>query len=95
MGLAASCDTLFYTVYGYGIHTISLQNSSNKPFYYFKSDALSYVATYEDKICYTDSCNDVVVLLDSDSKVIWTYKNKTLLKSPTKVTFENKGIFTS
>lgn len=91
MGLAASCDTLFYTVYGYCINTISLHNNSKTQFYYFKSEVISYVATYEDKICYTDSLNNVVVLLDLASKIIWTYKNKTLLKSLTKVTFDKQG----
>ncbi|CAG2247173.1 unnamed protein product [Mytilus edulis] len=75
-----------------GIETITLSDNTISEFYIEALPWGTYITTVDDNICFVNHEIDIIKLLDSSSKVCWTFNYKHFLRDPRGVTSDNHGI---
>lgn len=91
-GITFKSGAIFYCVEGKGIETMALSENIISEFYKEALPWGMYITTVGDKICFVNQENDTIKLLDSFSKVCWTFHYKHFLSDPLGVTSDNHGL---
>ncbi|XP_076115468.1 uncharacterized protein LOC143083127 [Mytilus galloprovincialis] len=90
-GVAYSSDKLIYCAGEEGIHMISLNDESITYVTKTKVTSYSYVATFRDKIFYTNCNDDSVTCIDFQGNIQWVFKNANVLKAPYGISLDGTG----
>ncbi|XP_052068781.1 uncharacterized protein LOC127708028 [Mytilus californianus] len=91
-GITHKSGALFCCVEGKGIETMALSDDIISEFYKEALPWGMYITTVADKICFVNQENDIIKLLDSFSKVCWTFHYKHFLSDPRGVTSDDHGL---
>lgn len=90
-GVAYREDTLIYCAVKKGIQKINLNDESIVNVTRTMVDCFSYVATFRDKMFYTQSTKDTVTCIDFQGKLQWMFKNKSIINVPYDISVDGNG----
>ncbi|CAG2208911.1 unnamed protein product [Mytilus edulis] len=89
-GVAYKDGYLIYCAREKGIQMISLNDETITNVNNTKLSGLAYVTTFGDKLFYTN-CNDSVTCCDYHGHILWTFCDKSVVRSPQGVSVDNDG----
>ncbi|CAG2248363.1 unnamed protein product [Mytilus edulis] len=90
-GVAYSEDKLIYCAGEKGIQMINLNDESIVNITKTKLPLWSYVATFGDKIFYTNCNDDSVTCIDFQGNIQWVFKNERVLRNPLGISVDGDG----
>ncbi|VDI13132.1 Hypothetical predicted protein [Mytilus galloprovincialis] len=90
-GITRDQDALFVCVETRGIYTVSTVNYTTSHVIRYNLSSGSYVSVFNDKIYFTDWCENSVVCCDRYGSHVWTYRNKSVLGVPNGIAVDNYG----
>ena len=90
-GITSINGMLVFVVIGEGLRKVNLKNEYIVEIVAFAADCWSRVTSFNDILYYTDSTRSEVVCCDINGTILWTLKDKSVLKTPRSITVDDYG----
>ncbi|XP_071121527.1 uncharacterized protein MAL8P1.12-like [Mytilus edulis] len=90
-GISLKGNQLIYSVRGIGIRMIDLTDESISDLVREALTSCCYTATFRDNIYHTNNQKDTVTCYNLHGKLLWTFNNESVLKSPHGIDVDNDG----
>ena len=82
---------LVFCAIGKGLGKVNLKDENIVEIVAFAADCWSRVTSFNDRLYYTDSMRSEVVRCDINGTILWTFTDKSVLKTPSSVTVDDYG----
>ena len=90
-GITYRSGTLIYCVQGKGLQMLNLKDYTVSDLYRENLPSCAYVITIGNNICFTNSDQNSVTLVDSALNIIWKFEDRTMLRFPQGITADGDG----
>ncbi|CAG2231472.1 unnamed protein product [Mytilus edulis] len=90
-GIALKGNQLIYSSGDKGIRMINLNDESISDLVREATTSCCYTATFRDNIYHTNNQKDTVTCYNLHGKLLWTFHNESVLKSPRGIDVDNDG----
>ena len=91
LGMAIRGRTIYYCTWGKGLKMLNLSDKSVSDIINRDMSYINYVATFGDKLYYTDYDTHTVTCCDLHSTTLWEFKDERVLKCPLGISVDNDG----
>jgi hypothetical protein len=90
-GITSTNGMLVFSVFGKGLIKVDLKDGNIVEIVAFAADFWSRVTSFNDRLYYTDSMRSEVVCCDINGTILWTFTDKSVLKTPRSITVDDYG----
>jgi hypothetical protein len=90
-GITSTNGMLVFCAIGKGLGKVNLKDENIVKIVAFAADCWSRVTSFNDRLYYTDSMRSEVVCCDINGTILWTFTDKSVLKTPSSVTVDDYG----
>jgi hypothetical protein len=90
-GITSTNGMLVFCAIGKGLGKVNLKDENIVEIVAFAADCWSRVTSFNDRLYYTDSMRSEVVCCDINGTILWTFTDKSVLKTPSSVTVDDYG----
>jgi hypothetical protein len=90
-GITSTNGMLVFCAIGKGLRKVDLKDENIVEIVAFAADYWSRVASFNERLYYTDSIRGVVVCCDINGTILWTFTDKSVLKTPRSITVDDYG----
>ena len=90
-GMGIRGRKIYYCANGKGIKMLNLSDKSVSDITKSKMSSVDYVATYGDKLYYTNCYAHTVTCCDLHGTTLWEFKDRCVLKGPLGISVDNDG----
>jgi hypothetical protein len=90
-GITSKNGMLVFIAIDKGIRKVDLKDENIVKIVAFAADVWSCVASFNDRLYYTDSTRSEVVCCDINGTILWTFTDKSVLKTPRSITVDDYG----
>jgi DNA-binding beta-propeller fold protein YncE len=90
-GMGVRGRTIYYCTSDKGLHMLNLSDKSVSDITKNKMSSISYVATYADKLYYTNCNKHTVTCCDLHGTTQWKFKDSRVLRDPLGISVDNDG----
>jgi DNA-binding beta-propeller fold protein YncE len=90
-GMVVRGRTIYYCTSFKGLHMLNLSDKSVSDITKNKMSSVNYVATYGDKLYYTNVCTHTVTCCDLHGTTQWKFKDIRVLQGPRGISVDNDG----
>jgi hypothetical protein len=90
-GMAIKGRTIYYSTWNGGLKMLSLSDKSVSDIINRNMSYVKYVATFGDKLYYTNYVTNTVTCCDLQGTTQWEFKDERVLKGPVGISVDNDG----
>jgi hypothetical protein len=90
-GITSRNGMLVFSVFGKGLIKVDLKDGNIVEIVAFAADLSSRVTSFNDRLYYTDSMRSEGVCCDINGTILWTFTDKSVLKTPRSITVDDYG----